>query len=75
MSQRAVERVLGRLVTDGRFRNDFFEEPAQACANEGLDLSRTEMQALLRVDENVLKAFAAAVDPRIWRELPVADEA
>lgn len=70
MSQRAVECVLGRLVTDGRFRSAFFEEPGRACADEEIDLSRTEMQALLRVDEDVLKAFAAGVDQRIWRDTP-----
>jgi len=68
MSQRAVECVLGRLVTDGRFRSEFFEEPAHVCASAGLDLSLREMQALLRVDENVLRAFAAGVDRRIWRD-------
>jgi hypothetical protein len=75
MSQRSVERVLGRLITDSRFRSDFFEEPDRACADEGVELSSVEMQALLRIDENVLLAFAAGVDPRIWRDTSPGEDA
>lgn len=74
MSQRSVERVLGRLITDGRFRADFFEEPARALEGEGVELSQVEMQALLRIDEDLLVALAAGVDPRIWRERPADDD-
>jgi len=75
MSQRSVEWVLGRLITDSRFRSDFFEEPDRVCTDEGVELSSVEMQALLRIDENVLLAFSAGVDPRIWRDKSPGDDA
>lgn len=68
MSQRAVETVLGRLITDGQFRAAFFEEPTEVCQAAGVDLSGTELQALLRVDEDVLRELAAGLHPRLWRE-------
>jgi len=75
MSQRAVETVLGRLITDGQFREAFFEEPTDVCEEAGVDLSGVELQALLRVDEDVLRAFAAGLHPRLARGLPAMDEA
>ncbi len=75
MSQRSVESILGRLVTDGRFRNEFFEEPVRTSQGAGFDLSHTEMRALLRIDEDLLVALAAGVDARMWREHPLGDEA
>jgi len=73
MSQRAVETVLGRLITDHQFRSAFFEEPAEVCREAGVDLSGTELQALLRMDEDVLRAFAAGIHPRLWRGEPLGE--
>jgi hypothetical protein len=67
MSQRAVERTLGKLVTDEQFRQRFYTEPAAASFGAGLELTPEEMDALLRLPATVLTALAALVDARICR--------
>ncbi len=69
MSQLAVERVLGRLVTDAEFRNEFFVEPMGICQNHGLDLTPVELAALLRLDERALQTLADRLDPKIVRAM------
>ena len=73
MSQRDVERALGRLLTDTGFRRDFFRNPARTCLEFGLDLAPHEIQALLRVPPQQLARFAGRLDDRICR-LHVEDE-
>ena len=67
MSQKAVENVLGRLLTDPEFRHRFFEEPAASCRQEMLDVSSREIEAILVVDEGEFVQFAKQLDPRIVR--------
>ena len=67
MSQLAVERVLGKLVTDAQFRAEFFGEPAGVCREYGLELTPVELAALRRVDETALRTLAAGLDPKIVR--------
>jgi len=64
MSQRTVEVVLGRLVTDESFRSAFFEEPDDVCSNADLDLTHGELSALLRVDEGLVAAVGARIQAR-----------
>ena len=73
MSQRDVERTLGRLLTDAAFRRDFFSNPARACLEAGLQLLAHELDALLRVPPGGLVTLAGELDDRICRlelELP-----
>ena len=67
MSQRDVERTLGRLLTDQGFRDDFFLEPARACLVLGLQLAPQEVEALLRVPRSALASLGARLDDRICR--------
>lgn len=67
MSQQAVERALGRLVTDPGFRDRFFREPGRACLEVGLDLTAQEMAALRRVPARALAHLCAYVDARLCR--------
>jgi hypothetical protein len=69
MSQLAVERVLGRLVTDAEFRAEFLLEPASVCCDQGIELTPVELAALLRVDEHALQILAARLDPKIVRAM------
>ena len=67
MSQRDVERTLGRLLTDAGFRRDFFRNPARACVEFGLQLAAHEVEALLRVPPRRLASLAEQLDDRICR--------
>jgi len=67
MSQRDVERTLGRLLTDAGFRRGFFRNPARACLELGLQLAAYEIEALLRVPPRGLAGLAAQLDDRICR--------
>ena len=67
MSQRDVERTLGRLLTDAGFRRDFFRNPARACLELGVQLAAHEADALLRVPPRRLARLAGQLDDRICR--------
>jgi hypothetical protein len=67
MSQRSVERTLGRLVTDPGFREAFFRDPIGAGLRIGADLTREEIDALLRVPLAALAEFSVRLDDRICR--------
>ena len=74
MSQRDVERTLGRLLTDAGFRRDFFRNPARACLELGLALAAHEVDALLRMPPRRLARFAEQLDDRICRLYVDADD-
>ena len=67
MSQRDVERTLGRLLTDAGFRRDFLRNPSRACLEFGLQLAAHEVEALLRVPPRPLASLAGQLDNRICR--------
>jgi len=67
MSQRDVERALGRMLTDPAFRHDFVEDPGGACLQLGLQLAPPEMEALLRLPRAALVDLADRLDDRICR--------
>jgi hypothetical protein len=67
MSQRDVERTLGRMLTDAGFRRDFFSNPARACLGLGVQLAGHELEALLRVSPRRLATLADELDDRICR--------
>ncbi len=67
MSQRAVERILGKLVTDEGFRDQFFRNPQDASLRIGADLSSEELEALRQIPRTALARFCACLDDRICR--------
>ena len=67
MSQRDVERTLGRLLTDQGFRDAFFLDPGRACMMLGLQLAAHEVEALLGVPRPTLAQLAGRLDDRICR--------
>ncbi len=67
MSQRSVERALGKLVTDETFRREFFRDPDRTSLEAGLDLLPEEMDALRRVPRAMLDRLGACLDGRICR--------
>ncbi len=70
MSQRDVERALGRLLTDHAFLQDFVDDPGRACLLLGLQLTPSEMEALLRLPRPALVDLAGRLDDRICRLYP-----
>jgi hypothetical protein len=63
-----VEVVIGRLVTDERFRQAYRADPRaalDALAAEGLPLTPIEREALVLTPPGAWDAVACALDPRI----------
>ena len=67
MSQTAVERTLGKLVTDDGVRRRFFRGPAGASVAAGLELSPAEVDALSRLPHEAIVRFSSCLDARICR--------
>jgi hypothetical protein len=68
-SQEAVELILGRLLTDARFRRRFFAEPEDELRQ--FELVEHERDSLRKLDpgavELLVELLAARLDPRIRR--------
>jgi len=70
MSQRTVESVIGRLVTDEEFRRRFRDKPGTVIDEliaSGVPLTPVERRALLEMDSGACEQFAERVDPRLQK--------
>lgn len=70
MSQRNVERIVGRLATDEEFRRRFSRDSAAALdelVEHGCELNGCERRALLAIAPESVERFAAEIDPRIQK--------
>ena len=67
MTQHAVERTLGKLLTDESFRERFFTAPRVTAWAAGLRLSDVELAALSGTSRSALSSLSAGLDPRICR--------
>jgi hypothetical protein len=70
MSQREIERVIGRLVTDEEFRREFEVDPGgvlRGLVERGLTLSGPEVAALAATPADVWRRAAEALDPRLQK--------
>jgi hypothetical protein len=70
VTQRVIEIVIGRLVTDEEFRAAFVTDPRQALTllqETGLELTRAEIAALVATDSELWERVATHVDPRLQR--------
>jgi hypothetical protein len=77
MSQRCVELLLGKILTDETFRQSFF--PVQASSFEmaaacGLELTSVERSALSTLRLRRFDFIAQSLDPRISRSCASAPE-
>ena len=70
MSQRSVEKVIGRLATDEEFRCRF-ESEREAVLQEliasGTELTPVELKALRDLDFSACRRFARCLDPRLQK--------
>jgi hypothetical protein len=65
-----VEVLIGRLITDEQVRVDFLLDAEQTLADlcqHGLELSRTEIAALVNTDPLLWVRTADAIDPRLQK--------
>jgi hypothetical protein len=70
LAQRFVETLIGRLITDEEFRSAFLQAPEQTLrdlCNRGLELSSTEIAALMATDPTLWGRTADAVDVRLQK--------
>lgn len=70
MAQRIIEMLIGRLITDEQFRSEFLQDPENtllALCDRGLELSRTEIAALVSTDPTVWGRTADVIDPRLQK--------
>jgi hypothetical protein len=67
MSQDAVERVLGRLITDERFRHKATDALEVVCMHEGYRLSPAELRLLSSLDLQCVTEFAGRLNPGLCR--------
>ena len=70
MSQRTVQLLIGQIVTDEELRRRFVERPAEtltALCDQGVELTKFEIDALVRTDKNVWEATARRLHPRLQR--------
>jgi len=67
MTQQAVERAIGKLVTDAEFRERFYVNPEKATWEAGLPLSGVELAALAALSRDVVVRFSERLDVRICR--------
>ncbi len=70
MTQRCIETVIGRLVTDEEFRTTFLIDPHRALGElleRGTHLTHAEIAALIATDPDVWSSLADRVDPRLQK--------
>jgi hypothetical protein len=70
VAQRIIEMLVGRLITDEQFRSQFLRDPENTLlglCDRGLELSRTEIAALVNTDPTVWGRTADAIDPRLQK--------
>jgi len=70
VSQRIVEIVIGRLITDEQFRLAFLRDAIGALAGlseRGLELTSTEIAALIATDQALWALAADRIDHRLQK--------
>ena len=68
MSQRTIERIIGRLLTDEDLRREFIRSPRRTLVRlneQGWELTRLEVDALLAIENSLWSEVAARIDPRL----------
>jgi len=70
VTQRSIEIVIGRLLTDEEFRDTFLSNPYRALGGlleHGTELSHAEIAALIAVDVSLWLRVAEQIDPRLQK--------
>lgn len=72
MSQDSVEKLLGRLITDDRFRTEAAASLEELCRLEGYNLTEGELNLVARIDVRAFERVAVQLDPGLRRAGRVA---
>ncbi len=70
MSQKTVQLVIARLLTDEEVRAQFLLDPVATLAafcDQGFELTGDEIDALLETDRELWSSAAARISPRLQR--------
>jgi predicted transcriptional regulator len=70
VTQRSIEMVIGRLVTDEEFRETFLTDPIQALSElleRGTHLTHAEINALVSTDSDLWVRVAEQIDHRLQK--------
>jgi aryl-alcohol dehydrogenase-like predicted oxidoreductase len=70
MTQRSVEILIGKLLTDEELRESFERDPQAALLqlrNQGLEFSSLELQALRSLEPADVSDLAEVIDPRLQK--------
>jgi hypothetical protein len=70
VTQRCIEMVIGRLLTDEGFREMFLIDPHRALSElleRGLHLTHAEIAALIATDPALWGRVAEQIDPRLQK--------
>ena len=70
MSHRAIEVIIGRLVTDEAFRKVFERDPRHTLEQvlaHGVSLTATEIEALVGTRRTLWAEMGDQIDPRLQK--------
>ena len=70
VAHRVIEMLIGRLITDEQFRDEFLSDPEttlRTLREYGFELSHTEVAALMNTDRELWVRTANAIDPRLQK--------
>jgi hypothetical protein len=70
MSQKTVQLIIGRIVTDEELREKFLVSPVETLARLrelGFELTEAEVEALIQTDNAMWTSAADRIDSRLQR--------
>jgi hypothetical protein len=70
MSQKTVQLLIGRIVTDEDLRLQFVRQPLEtltALREQGFELTPSEIEALVDTDRQLWNSTAERIHPRLQR--------
>jgi hypothetical protein len=70
MSQKTVQLLIGRLLTDEELRVRFVRQPLEtlvALRDQGVELTRNEIEALVETDRKLWASAAERIHSRLQR--------